>query len=762
MIVEAPQHIDPGEARRALLALFADSPGRMEIRAGHAHKINRSRTGTPDQLDALVDQAEAFAAEGLNVYYCLNPIRLDFRDRRGGAVKDGDIAYRRLLMIDVDSKRPDADRPATDEQALAAREGSRRIARELAIGFNFPKPVAWVDSGNGAQLVYRCALPNDDESTELVKAFLKALGRVFGPALAGCSIDPSVSNASRLARLPGTLNIKPKADDDHPPRWATILGLFEDAAEVTAEQLRDVIDFAAELAGPEPEPEPAKPSRNGNRTSAEADADHARRYVLSALAGECDKIAKTVHPHRHNQIRSSAIALGGFLDSGAVTREEMLDALVQAGEQCGKTAEQARGVAAWGLDQGKGKPRTIPLREQHQAEGKVKAKGVTGDEVTVDLPDTSWRIDARKASTYKARPLKFLSKPRLPRGIVITLGGAGGEGKSTLTEHVAADLSRGRPTLGSDVPFSGPVDVLMLACEDGREDALIPRLIAAEADLDRIEIIEGLRNSKGDYLPFDITFLPYLRRHIEDGLAEGRNYKLVIIDPITTYVGRAKIDDHRDAQLKPAMAELAKIAQELDVTFICLAHLNKGGSGKSAAFRIMGGAAYVTSSRLTYIYAADPDAPDRRILASPKANIPGGKPPSLAIRIAPIGQAEALGLLAPHTEHLAPEDRLDLASQLYRLAYDGSVETTAEQALDSNLSKGDRKDKARDFLLEILAEGRSIPSNTIYAEGKKAGVSRSAIWDAKNEMDIAALKLTEDGKTAWYWRLNNPEGEPAF
>lgn len=369
------------------------------------------------------------------------------------------------------------------------------------------------------------------------------------------------------------------------------------------------------------------------------------------------------------------------------------------------------------------------------------------------------QLDARKASAYQIRPVKYLSKPGLPLGVPITLGGAAGEGKSTLLDKIIADLSMNRPTLGSSTPYGQAVDVLMLSCEDGREDALVPRLVAAGADLDRIEIIEGLKTPMGERIPFDITYVNYLRHHIERGNAAGRNYKLVTIDPITTYIGRAKIDDHRDAQLKPALEGLSSLTQDLEVTCVCLAHLNKGGTGKSASYRIMGGVAYVSSARLAYIYATDTEDPTRRILASPKANLPGGKPPALAVRIAPLKQDKALELLRPHTAHLDEVDRLELASQLFQVEFDGTVERTAEEVLDASLASGNRMEKARDFLMEMLDGGKFIPSTTIYAEGKKRGVSRSAIWEAKGQMDVTACKVTENGKTSWHWKMDNPDDD---
>jgi hypothetical protein len=368
-----------------------------------------------------------------------------------------------------------------------------------------------------------------------------------------------------------------------------------------------------------------------------------------------------------------------------------------------------------------------------------------------------WKLDVQPASSVKIRPVRYLAKPFLPRGMIVLLAGLGGEGKSLLLLQILASLSSGSPCFGLKDSELGPIDVLLLANEDGYEDTAAPRLIAAGANMDRVDIVKGLVNSKGDRTPFDISHVDYLRRYVEEGRAAGKKHHVVGIDPITTYVGRAKIDDHRDAQLKPALEGLAMMAQELDITFLCVAHLNKGSGGKAAIYRIMGGSSYVTSSRLVYLYGADPDDESRRILASPKCNLPE-KPPALAVKVERFDQDEALKLLAPHVSHLDEAERLELASQLRRLRFDGGSNLTADEVVNGGKEgrQPSRKDDAIRFLKVILDGGKYLDSNTVYSEGKKAGLSRNALWEAKEELEIKARK--EGGK--WHWAIPVPDPEP--
>ena len=70
----------------------------------------------------------------------------------------------------------------------------------------------------------------------------------------------------------------------------------------------------------------------------------------------------------------------------------------------------------------------------------------------------------------------------LPKKL-ITIAGLGSAGKGMFWANVVADLTRGRPTLVMTYQAPGPIDVLLVGCEDGYSDTVIPRLMAADADL---------------------------------------------------------------------------------------------------------------------------------------------------------------------------------------------------------------------------------------------------------------------------------------
>lgn len=180
---------------------------------GDTHELRilqRGRKGATagyfDDIGKLVEAALAWDGKA-NVYLTLNPSRPELLARACNRLKAGiamtrdeDIARRRWLLADFDPVR-------ASDISSSSREHNRAIttamsAWDAARGWA-GDPAAIADSGNGCHLVYSLELPNDDASTELVKAQLRQFA-TFAPD--DIHVDQSVFNASRIVRLWGTIN----------------------------------------------------------------------------------------------------------------------------------------------------------------------------------------------------------------------------------------------------------------------------------------------------------------------------------------------------------------------------------------------------------------------------------------------------------------------------------------------------------------------------------------------------------------------------
>ena len=165
---------------------------------------------------AFENEAFRLNTIGYNIYMVMNPIKSTFK---GGAVKDEDISFRDLLLIDID-RIEKIKAPATEAEV----EEAKKIADEVIVylaSMEWPQPIR-VMSGNGHHLYYVLnELSNDDESKKYVQHLLKSLAKEFDNKAA--KIDTTVFNASRVTKVVGTFARKGLESADRPYRMAVVI-----------------------------------------------------------------------------------------------------------------------------------------------------------------------------------------------------------------------------------------------------------------------------------------------------------------------------------------------------------------------------------------------------------------------------------------------------------------------------------------------------------------------------------------------------------
>jgi hypothetical protein len=199
---------DTAEMAKAL-AVFADPDpaAAFELRAlaaadGILPKAV-SALFTAADLPRAVEWAADRTRNLYTVYMGLNPVRQRLPLDPGRAVRASDVLRRRWLLLDIDPARPaglDRDSATDAEKAAAEQLAGQVLAHLTAAGW--PAPVR-VDSGNGAYLLFRIDLPNDDDSHTLIKRALTALDKRFSGS-AG-KVDTKVCDAPRIANLSASL-----------------------------------------------------------------------------------------------------------------------------------------------------------------------------------------------------------------------------------------------------------------------------------------------------------------------------------------------------------------------------------------------------------------------------------------------------------------------------------------------------------------------------------------------------------------------------
>lgn len=215
-----PNNEDPNVMIQDLWKIIATGPDSVvELRAinpkGHSLKpsikIKHFRASDFSSIDEFRETVERWAIQendiGYNIYIVMNPIVPNFSS---GTVSDKDIAYRDLLLIDID-RASTGDKPANEEEVQRAFQLAKKI--EYFLGDPEIDPPIKVMSGNGVHLYYpNIDVPNDEDATRQIHSLLLTLAHHFDTD--ELKVDTTVFNASRITKVPGTIMRKGKESPD--------------------------------------------------------------------------------------------------------------------------------------------------------------------------------------------------------------------------------------------------------------------------------------------------------------------------------------------------------------------------------------------------------------------------------------------------------------------------------------------------------------------------------------------------------------------
>jgi hypothetical protein len=212
------------EIQRGISLLF--QPGDVvEVR------IPKTRAGVvagyfdnlPAMATAIAEADAKYQAGG--VYYVLNRIDPALLGRAYNRLKehaeyttaDNNIRRRRWLPVDLDPVRPAGVSSSEDEHA-AALARAQTIATEMATEWGLP---ILADSGNGAHLLYRLDLSNNEDGLKLVAGTLAALDQRYSDETV--KVDVTCANAARIWKAYGTVARKGDSIPGRPHRISKIL-----------------------------------------------------------------------------------------------------------------------------------------------------------------------------------------------------------------------------------------------------------------------------------------------------------------------------------------------------------------------------------------------------------------------------------------------------------------------------------------------------------------------------------------------------------
>jgi hypothetical protein len=337
----------------------------------------------------------------------------------------------------------------------------------------------------------------------------------------------------------------------------------------------------------------------------------------------------------------------------------------------------------------------------------------------------------RLASRVHPEPVSYVWEGRIPKRSVSLVVGPPGLSKTMMLIELMARLSRGQ--LDGDHRGS-PQSSVILSAEDSAAHTLVPRLIAAGADLERVVLLTMSRDGfEGDLrLPDDID-------HLEDVIVRHGS-AFVVVDPLSAHLANS-VDGHRDQDVRLALGPLARVADRTGAGVAAVVHLNKAPS-TDLFLKVSGSIGITAAARSILVVARDPEDEDgeqgyKRVLVHGKFNL-GPYAPSLRFEV------------EPRTIHSAGQT-ISTAGIVWR----GIAEGIGPSDVLGTPREPLKRDQAERLLLELLGNGPR-PAAEVYAKAEDAGVSEMTLKRAKKNLGIESFREGEAGEVgggSWYWRL---------
>jgi DNA polymerase bacteriophage-type len=347
------------------------------------------------------------------------------------------------------------------------------------------------------------------------------------------------------------------------------------------------------------------------------------------------------------------------------------------------------------------------------------------------------QLRGARASNIPIAAIDWLWPNRFALGKLGIIAGLPDEGKGLVFADMAARVTRRGLEWPCDEGIPPRGNVLLLTAEDDPRDTVVPRLMSAGADLERIEILSMVRSNNKNRMFSLVTDLGLLRQKI----IEVGDVKLVQIDPISAYLGVGKIDSFRTTDVRAVLSPLVDLATELKTAIIGIMHFNKKLDVTNALLRISDSLAFGATAR--HVYAIIDDSGNKRkLFVKGKNNLaaPDQKTLAFTFDTREVGKDGKSGkpIWAPYV--------------VWQSQYVDVTASEAMQAATESRSPAAR-DSAKKFLVDMLADGPVL--KTEIEEAAEANkTSARTLRRAKDELGIIAKR---DGPNqTWRWHLPAP------
>jgi RecA/RadA recombinase len=336
----------------------------------------------------------------------------------------------------------------------------------------------------------------------------------------------------------------------------------------------------------------------------------------------------------------------------------------------------------------------------------------------------------KRASEYESRPIEWVWRRRIPAGMISVVAGRPGEGKSTFTRRVVADVSQ-----TSAVIYSNQ--------EDPIRETVRPSLEAAGAVLRRVYIPE-----QPFMLPRDVERLERKVKQI--------GCKLIVFDSANQHLEPSA---YGGQEVRKALTPLKAMLERTGCAAVFVDHLKKRVSATAHPLEALTGAGsgLPAAARFVYVFGTNPKHPEERVLAPVKVNVTKAdtsvsfEMQTVEVRLASKGELARNGRLLVEVGSLMVLDDESPCTAQDILSWNGR-ETTSDLSVT-------KVAVAAEWLTGFLMFGEKAATE-VEDEGAKAGFSWATLRRCAKTVGVVKTRKGFGKQGGWYWRL--PDGHLAL
>lgn len=232
-----------------------------------------------------------------------------------------------------------------------------------------------------------------------------------------------------------------------------------------------------------------------------------------------------------------------------------------------------------------------------------------------------------------AKEQKWFWPGMIPDETLTLFAGSGGIGKSLLLLYLIAMTTNGKEFNAGGINHKlRQGSIILLSAEDDIETQIKPKLIAAGADCSKIHFIKskiGTTSKKHKFLELDKDIFI-----LEQKINELKDVSLIVIDPITYFIGNVK---DISTEVANFLLSLSQLSKEYKFATALNKHLRKAASGAkgiiNAVNEVAGSGAWVNTPRKCFLITNHHEENGVKVISNMKDNLTIGGDDCLAYKI---------------------------------------------------------------------------------------------------------------------------------